>query len=321
MSSTKVLRVAFAGTPAVAAFCLEKILQSPHSLVQVYTQPDRPSGRGLKMQGSPVKQVAIERALPIMQPTTLTDPEVGSALKALKVDILVVVAYGLLLPKSFLTIPRLGCINIHFSLLPRWRGAAPVERAILAGDSETGVTVMQMEEGLDTGAILLQRSCAIMGSDSANTVYERLVSLGGEVLLQALMQLAEGPIDGRRQDGTQATYAKKIKKEEALIQWKESALTIHRLVCAFNPQPVAFTFIGDIRLRIWETQVLSHDKTDYSPGTLIEVSSQGLSVATGQGILKIMQCQLPGGKVQPIHKLLHGFSQLFSVGTQFSNHP
>ncbi len=312
------LRIIFAGTPTVAANCLEALLGSPHSVVQIYTQPDRPSGRGLKMNASPVKQVAMKHHLPVAQPETLNDMVVQAELNALKADVMVVVAYGLLLPKKLLTIPSLGCINVHLSLLPRWRGAAPVERAILAGDGEAGVSLMQMDEGLDTGKVLLTLPCPIVPTDTAQILYERLSQLGAEALLQGLPQLAEGTLVATAQDDAQATYAKKIKKEEALIQWNNSAIHIHRVIRAFNPRPIAFTFIKDLRLRIWEATVLP-DKPTCAPGTIIRIDAQGLYVATGEGTLQITQCQVPGKKVQPVSSLLHGYNELLVEGAQFSN--
>lgn len=314
----KGLRIVFAGTPPVAATCLEMLLASSHDVVQVYTQPDRPAGRGLKVNASPVKQLAMDHHLPVAQPETLKDPNVQEELKALEADVMVVMAYGLLLPKNLLTIPSLGCINVHLSLLPRWRGAAPVERALLAGDSETGVSIMQMDEGLDTGNVLLKIPCPIAPTDTAAVLYDRLAQLGGEALLHGLVQLADGTLSPKAQDDSQATYAEKITKEEALVQWDSSAVQIHRAIRAFNPRPVAFTFIGDTRLRIWEAAVLP-DKQTLAPGTLIQVNADRLYVATGEGTLQITQCQVPGRKVQPVSELLHGFSELFVEGAQFSN--
>lgn len=318
LSSRKGLRIIFAGTPPVAATCLEMVLGSSHSVVQVYTQPDRPAGRGLKVNASAVKRLAMEHHLPLAQPETMKNINIQKELKALKADVMVVVAYGLLLPKSLLTIPPLGCLNVHLSLLPRWRGAAPVERALLAGDRETGVSVMEMDEGLDTGKVLLRIPCPIAATDTSAILYDRLAQLGGKALLQGLEQLGEDPLEFKMQDHTQATYAKKIKKEEALISWDSSAVQIHRMIRAFNPRPVAFTFLGETRLRIWEANVSPH-KPSRTPGTLIEVNNAGLYVATGDGTVQITQCQLPGGKVQPVSKLLHGFSELFVEGVQFFN--
>ena len=312
------LRIAFAGTPPVAATCLERLLSSSHTVVQVYTPPDRPAGRGLKRQASPVKALAMRHGLAVAQPETLKDPQVEEALKALKVDVMVVVAYGMLLPKPILAIPTFGCINVHLSLLPRWRGAAPVERALLAGDSETGVSIMQMDEGLDTGDILLKIPYPIAPTDTASLLYDRLAALGGEGLLRSLMQLGHSSVSPEVQDKTQATYAQKIKKEEALVQWDSPAEHIHRRIRAFNPRPVAFTFVKGTRLRIWEAMVLPHGSVA-APGTVIKVDSHGLYVATGEGTLQITRCQVPGRKAQPVSELLNGCGELFVEGVRFSH--
>lgn len=315
------LRIIFAGTPSIAANCLASLLTSTHSIVHVYTQPDRPFGRGLKLQPSPVKQLALQHQLPYSQPVNLKDPTLLTQLKDLNPDIMIVVAYGQILPKKLLTLPKLGCINVHFSLLPRWRGAAPVERAILAGDKATGITLMQMDEGLDTGEILLQRAYPINLKDTATTLYQGLSELSQKVLLEGLAQFTTGEIKAIPQNDQQVTYAHKINKEEGLIQWEQSALAIYRRIQAFNPRPIAFTFINNLRLRIWAAEILPSSSTTVPPGTVLQISKAGIEVSTGDGLLRITQCQLPGKTVQFVSSTLPGWQKLLTIGDRFSDQP
>lgn len=288
------LNIIFAGTPDFAAIALEALIMSHHNVIAVYTQPDRPAGRGRKLKASPVKVLALKHNLPVFQPASLKDPEELRRMAELEADVMVVAAYGLLLPKAVLEIPRYGCLNIHASLLPRWRGAAPIQRAILAGDSESGVTIMQMDEGLDTGAMLYKRSTPIDKMDTAQTLHDRLAKLGAEALLYTLAAFPDG-LQAEAQDESEATYAKKLDKGEAAIDWNQPAVQIARQVNAFNPWPVAQTWLDDAVLRIWEAHALS-DTSNAIPGTVFAAAKKGIDIATGEGTLRVTRLQLPGGK-------------------------
>ena len=284
----------FAGTPEFSVPVLDALMRSAHRVLAVYTQPDRPAGRGRQLQASAVKQYAQRHELPIEQPATLKDPAAVEKLASWDADVMVVVAYGLILPGPVLEIPKRGCINVHASLLPRWRGAAPIQRALLAGDSKTGVTIMKMDAGLDTGPMLLERSTPIAGVDTSRTLHDRLAVLGAQALIEVLgdlddIQAQEQPTDG-------VSYAHKISKEEALVDWRQSSIQLDRLVRAFNPWPVAETRVRGQQLRIWEAapNSESHGKT---PGTVLRVSPQGVEVAAGEGVLILKQVQLAGRKL------------------------
>lgn len=300
------LRIVFAGTPDFAAESLKALLQSgEHEVIAVYTQPDRPAGRGRELKASPVKELALARKLPVLQPLNFKDSSIVAELAALEPDLMVVAAYGLILPRSVLDIPRLGCLNVHASLLPRWRGAAPIQRAILAGDRETGITIMQMEEGLDTGPMRLRMSCPISPSDTAGSLHDRLALLGGEALVAALELLEEGELPAEKQDDSLATYAAKLSKEEARLDWLRPAAELARAVRAYNPVPVAFTTLGDQTLRVWEASA-TDATTTAPPGMIISAGREGLSVACGGGsVLCIETLQLPGGKPLSILQLLN----------------
>lgn len=316
------LRIIFAGTPEFAAHHLQALLGSQHQVVAVFTQPDRPAGRGKKLQASPVKALALANNLPVHQPTHLKTAEDQALIDQYGADIMVVVAYGLLLPKAVLTLPRLGCINVHASLLPRWRGAAPIQRAIQAGDSETGVTIMQMDVGLDTGDMLAVSRCAIGPSTNAAELHDTLWSIGCPALLQTLDNVATGHVTPVAQDHAQANYAHKLTKEEALIDWRQSAQTIDRLIRAFNPFPVAFTVLEQERIRIWQASIVPQASSDPA-GTITAVEQNGansrLVVACGDGQLALTLVQLPGKKAIAIKDLLAGNSAKFCLGRRFSS--
>ncbi|ALP54328.1 methionyl-tRNA formyltransferase [Candidatus Tenderia electrophaga] len=308
------LKVIFAGTPEFAAVALRALLDSHHDVIAVYTQPDRPAGRGRKLTPSPVKGLAREHDIVVCQPVTLKDAEAQRQLADLNADVMVVVAYGLLLPPAVIEIPRLGCVNIHASLLPRWRGAAPIQRAILAGDSETGVTIMQMDAGLDTGAMLLKRNTPIGREDSAQTLHDRLAEIGAAAAVEVLDQLSEGRLEPEAQDDSQACYAAKLSKAEALIDWHQPALDIERRVRAFNPWPVAQTRLGEDVLRVWQAQALDDVMTQAQPGSVIRAGKTGIDVATGKGVLRIVSAQLPGKRAMAAADLLNARKELKQPG-------
>jgi methionyl-tRNA formyltransferase len=308
------MRILFAGTPEFAVAALDALANSLHTLVGVYTQPDRPAGRGRVLTPSPVKQRALSLKLPIYQPPTLRDAAAQSELAALRPDLMVVVAYGLILPQAVLDIPRLGCINIHASLLPRWRGAAPIQRAILAGDQESGITLMQMDAGLDTGPMLLQLPCAIEPDDSARELHDRLAALGAEALLRVLTMLEAGTHKPQLQDAAGVTYAHKIEKAEAVIDWHQPALAIARQVRAFNPWPVAASSLNGKTVRVWQARMLSTESGDATPGRIVAAGPEGVDVATGAGLLRLLQLQWPGGRVLTAAEASNGRSL---AGQQF----
>lgn len=308
---TQALRLVFAGTPEFAAEHLKALLDTPHQIVAVYTQPDRPAGRGQKLMPSPVKQLALQHGLPVLQPPTLRDPAAQEELRALAPDLMVVVAYGLILPQVVLDIPRLGCINSHASLLPRWRGAAPIQRAVQAGDAESGVTVMQMEAGLDTGPMLLKVTTPITAGDTGGSLHDRLAQLGPQAVVQAIAGLAAGTLQGEVQDDALATYAHKLNKDEARIDWSRPADELERLVRAFNPWPICHSTLDGQPLK-----VLAAEPTEGrgQPGQILDASKDGLTVACGEGALRLTRLQLPGGKPLAFADLYNSRREQFAPG-------
>ena len=289
------LRVIFAGTPEFAVPALQALIQSRHSVVAVYTQPDRPAGRGRKLMPSPVKQVALEHTIPVEQPESLKSVEVQHILEQYKADVMVVAAYGLILPQRVLDIPRYGCLNIHGSLLPRWRGAAPIQRAIEAGDKETGITIMQMAAGLDTGDMLLKTYCPITATSTGQTIHDQLAQEGASALLQVLEQVCTDTLRPEKQNDALATYAHKLTKAEALLDWSQSVLVIDRKIRAFDVYPTAYTLYKGEPLRFFNSQVLD-SKTSAPAGSVVAESKAGIDIATGEGVLRILRLQMAGGK-------------------------
>jgi len=312
------LSIIFAGTPDFSVPPLQALLNSEHKVIAVYTQPDRPAGRGKKIHQSPVKALAVDNNIPVYQPVTLKDSEQQEILRELNADIMIVVAYGLLLPVAVLEAPLLGCLNIHASLLPRWRGAAPIQRAIEAGDEKSGVTIMQMAEGLDTGDMLSKTECDISATDTAQSLHDRLSQLGSECLLTTLNELQAGSITPEPQDDALATYAHKLTKEEAQIDWQEAASHIARRVRAFNPWPVCFTLLDGKAFRIWQADALT-TSADAEPGCIIQASADGIDVATANGILRILEIQPPGKRRMQVGDFLNARQDFAQGQIQFQS--
>jgi methionyl-tRNA formyltransferase len=311
------LRIIFAGTPDFAARHLDALLSSGHQIVGVFTQPDRPAGRGKKLMPGPVKVLAEQHALPVFQPVSLRPQDNQQLVADLNADVMVVVAYGLILPKAVLDMPRLGCINVHGSLLPRWRGAAPIQRSLWAGDSETGVTIMQMDVGLDTGNMLYKLACPITAEDTSATLYDKLANLGPQGLIETLQQLADGTIQPEVQDEALVTYAEKLSKEEAQIDWTLSAAQLERCIRAFNPWPMSWIMIDDQPIKVWKASVIDGASSE-EPGTIIEANKQGIQVTTAEGILNLESLQPAGKKAMSAQDLLNSRREWFTPGKRLA---
>ncbi len=311
----KKLKIIFAGTPDFAVPALQLLIEQ-HDVCAVFTQPDRRSGRGQQLMASPVKQLAQQQHIPVHQPVSLT-VEQQQIIANYQADIMVVAAYGLILPQAVLDLPRLGCVNIHASWLPRWRGAAPIHRAILAGDTETGISIMQMDKGLDTGDVICLEGCAISENETSLGLHDKLAALGAEAIIGALQQLIDGTAVHTPQQDALATYADKLTKQEARLEWQQDALQLDRAIRAYNAWPIAFTEIDDTLLRIWQAQPIAA-ASNQTPGTIIGVDKCGIDVATGKGVLRLQKIQLPGKKVIGVSDMLNGQQSIFQEGKCFS---
>ena len=307
------LKIIFAGTPDFAARHLDALLVSEHQVVGVFTQPDRPAGRGNKLTPSPVKLLAQAHDIPVFQPKSLKPEENQHLVADLQADIMVVVAYGLILPKAVLAMPRLGCINVHGSLLPRWRGAAPIQRSLWAGDSETGVTIMQMDVGLDTGDMLHKLSCPITAEDTSASLYEKLAQLGPQGMLLTLDLLASGNARPEVQDEALVSYAEKLSKEEARLNWSLSAAQLERCIRAFNPWPMSYFMIEEQPVKVWQATVLPHQNKQ--PGEIVHADKQGIQIATADGVLNLVSLQPAGKKAMSAQDLLNSRREWFVPGT------
>lgn len=309
-------RVIFAGTSEFAATQLRYLLDAGYPIVAVYTQPDRPAGRGQHLHASPVKQLAEENHLLIYQPLNLKDFNTQQQLQAHQADIMIVAAYGLILPKEILNIPRWGCVNVHASLLPRWRGAAPIAHAILEGDGETGVSIMQMDKGCDTGSVFTMQACPIEENDNQQSLHDRLAELGGKTLIATLPNILLGKQLALPQSTQGVCYAAKLTKQQALLDWQKTAEQLSRCIRAYYGWPVAYSILDGNSVRIWQAQALTQ-QSDRAPGTIIHSDGQGIDVASREGILRLLQLQWPGGKVLSASDLLNSKSDHFVPGKRF----
>lgn len=315
------MKIIFAGTPHFAASSLAALLRE-HQIVAVLTQPDRPAGRGMQLAASPVKQLALLHDLAVLQPITLKTEEAQRSIAELNADVMVVAAYGLILPQAVLQLPRYGCLNIHASLLPRWRGAAPIQRAILAGDKQTGITIMQMDEGLDTGDMLLHHACPIEASDTAQILHDKLAEMGASSILEALRLLQEHRLMPVKQDDDAACYAAKLIKSEAQIDWRQDAWQIERAVRAYNPFPVCHANLNGVAIKVWQAELCPDKRGEpdkcCNPGKVIAVDKRGITVACGKDALRLEVLQRPGGKAQPAAQFLQAMpvkvGDVFDVG-------
>ncbi|MGH8710426.1 MAG: methionyl-tRNA formyltransferase [Burkholderiales bacterium] len=300
------MNVVFAGTPEFAAHILDQLLRSGFNIARVLTRPDRPAGRGMKDTASAVKRLALSHGLKLLQPQTLKESTLLDELKRISPDVMVVAAYGLILPKAVLKLPRLGCINIHASLLPRWRGATPIQHALLAGDTKTGISIMQMDEGLDTGPVLMQARLSIAADDTAQTLHDRLAQLGGEAVVRTLRGLERGELQPQPQLQQGASYAGKLGKAEAQINWQKEAVQVERAVRAFNPNPGAYTTLNGETLKIWKARL--EDRMSGKPGEIVSVDRRGIVVACGTGAVRIEEVQKAGGQRLQVSEFLSGFA-------------
>lgn len=307
------LKIIFAGTPDFAARHLDALLASEHQVIGVFTQPDRPAGRGNKLTPSPVKVLAQAHDVPVFQPKSLKPEENQHLVAELQADIMVVVAYGLILPKAVLDMPRLGCINVHGSLLPRWRGAAPIQRSLWAGDRETGVTIMQMDVGLDTGDMLHKLACPITPEDTSASLYDKLAQLGPQGMLDTLELLAKGSAQPEVQDEALVSYAEKLSKEEARLDWSLSAAQLERCIRAFNPWPMSYFLVDEQPVKVWQASVLPHKNKQ--PGEIIHADKNGIQVATTDGVLNLLSLQPAGKKAMSAQDLLNSRREWFTTGT------
>lgn len=312
------MKIIFAGTAEFALPALKQLLNSKHVICAVYTKPDAPAGRGQKLTASAIKLFAEEHGLKVCQPLSLKDLDTQDQMRALGADVLVNVAYGLLVPEAILNMFKFGCVNIHPSLLPRWRGAAPIQRAIISQDQITAVTIMKMDKGLDTGDIYLQETLPIETTDTSATLFTKTSELGAELLLKALDQLESGDLKGIKQDDTQSNYAYKITKEEGEVDWRNTVQAIDCQIRAFNPWPIAYTKIDDLIIRIWQAEVLTNSPIlDYNPGTIYQADKHGIDVVTQNGLLRLIKIQLPGGKPLLVRDILNAHAKTFAVGKSF----
>jgi len=309
-------KIVFAGTPEFSAINLKALIDAKLNITAVYSQPDRKAGRGKKLQASPVKVTAQEHQIPVYQPLNFKDQADVEALAALEPDLMIVVAYGLLLPQCVLDIPKHGCINVHASLLPRWRGAAPIERAIEAGDTATGITIMQMDLGLDTGDLLNIREVDINPETTGDSLREQLAPIGSEALIDTIRQVQNQQLNAEKQDDNLANYAHKLKKEEGEIDWQLPACEIDRKIRAFTSSNVCYTPYAEERVKIWKSKPLT-DTSKQPPGTIIEVSKKNISVACGEGSLQLQQLQLPNAKKMEVAAILNGKQGMFVEGKHF----
>ena len=315
------MKLAFAGTPEFAAIMLDALVDSHHSVAAVFTRRDARAGRGRRIAESPVKRRALAAGIEVHQPRTMRTSEAAEVLEAVGADVLVVAAYGFLLPAAILAIPRLGCINVHASILPRWRGAAPVHHAILSGDTRTGVSIMQMEVGLDTGPVLATRGCTIDSKDTAGSLTGRLAELGAAALVETLDALEAGVVEGRMQDESRVTYAPKLSKSQAAIDWAHPAADIERMVRAFDPWPVAHTYVaGEVTpaFRIWRAEIAHGDSTA-TPGTVVRCDDAGMVVATACGAVNLTEIQPPGARRMSTAEFARG--RRLAPGTRFGPGP
>ncbi len=309
------MRLVFAGTPDFAATALRALLANGHQIVGVYSQPDRPSGRGRKLIPSPVKQVALEQALPVYQPESLRSTDTQAELRALDPDLMVVAAYGLILPRAVLDIPHYGCLNIHASLLPRWRGAAPIQRAIAAGDTKSGITIMQMADGLDTGDMLYKSATPIAPTDTGGSLHDRLAEMGGEAIVEAIKRLEAGTLTPELQDDEQACYAHKLTKHDGHIDWSRPALEIDRQIRAFNPYPGSYTDLDQQRIRIHQASLVPLTGGQ-KPGTVLARARTGIEIVCGEGALRVERLQLAGSRPQSVTDLINGGKALLLPGQE-----